>query len=744
MKIKLTEGPDILLVKNPASYKFQVGDILEYYAQKAKLYLAFIPTMAPVAAQTLTIKFGTTTLVFTFTSGYLGPDWSIIRPFADFLNLDDFLEYLRRAFEKVPFIDDRYIVEKSGRYTGSTNSVYIVFTAREQGAYDINILPATTMTYVVADTTYQHETNPLTYKEELKMVSRLIIERDEHHNPELITIKDIVCFADVNTESDIGVFELTDIPALTGDYLKYDVPNQLETSFLYRYNHLFFSLRSYLANYTDPNVFDRENSTAYEDYEAQWLQMYVLALNGGLPIKDGDYVRHFKRDSASAAPYSWWWKTVSTKLKFLTFQDRTKIITKRQPEWLAFYIIPRSTFGILNLTIVCTNNLGATTTVTRNIRESNVQRGIVAIATGYYQLNIAGIDPDTIKYTVSIQGKSEEFTYVIDQRYSRYNRYMIIQNSLGCIDTIRFTGAADTGFKRVNESFRTLKDRNTDISKGTFEMMQNELENTITLRSGWIMNREELAYYTEVIRSPYIGEILNPKFWNAGDTFPNIPEGIPSTPMIQKMILLTDSIEMLKELDFIYGIEFKLKLADNDVSWSNIDYRPEPAYDTIIEMQIKVNSDGYYLKWDLCDGYFKVFVNNEYIDDLEYYFDQIGHHTITIKAYGMTELYLNSNNTFIRFIKIDSFSLKKILLYNFNVMYDRYFTRRVASLQKLTDLIIDGAGYTEIDELAKNLMILYDKYNLLRVIYVAGMGSVPVTQNAKEYFDSVGVTCTLF
>ena len=744
MKINLTEGPDILLAKNPAIYKFQVAEILDYFAQKAKLYLAFRHTSAPLNGQVLRIKFGDTTLEFTFTTGYLGSDWSILQPFADFSTMDEYMDYLRRAFEKVPLIDEKYLVERSGKYIGAGTSVYIVFTAREEGDFDINIVPGTTMSFVIADTTYQHETNPVSYKEQLKLINRLVIKKNEHHNPEIITVSDIICFPQVNEESNIGTFELSDIPAIASDYLKYEIPNQLETSFLYRYNHIFFSIRNYLANYAAIGVNDRENSTSYDDFEGQWIEEYVLAINGGLPLKDGDYVRHFERDSASSAPYSWWWKSLSSQRKFFTFQDRTKIITKRQPEWLSFYIRPRNTKTIIQLTIVCTNSAGSTTTVTKNIRESNVQKGLIAIATGYYQLNIPSMDADTIKYTVSIQGMSEEFTYIIDQRYSRYNRYLIFQNSLGCIETIRFTGATDTGFKKSSEVYRMLKTRNSDMSTGTFEMFQNELENTITLRSGWIMNREELAYYTEFIRSPYIGEILNPKYWSAEDSFPNIPEGIPSVPTIQKMILLSDSIEMLKELDFTYGIEFKLKLADNDISWSNVEHRPEPAYDTIIELQVKIGDNTQFLNWDGSTGYFKVYINNEYIDDIEYSFTKIGYHTVKIFAYGMTDLALTANNIGIRFISIDTFTLEQIQLSNFDLIYDRYLSRRVATLQNLTNLVIDSNGYTEIDELAKNLMILYDRYHLLTNIYVAGMPSVPVTQNAKEYFDSVGVTCHLF
>jgi hypothetical protein len=281
------------------------------------------------------------------------------------------------------------------------------------------------------------------------------------------------------------------------------------------------------------------------------------------------------------------------------------------------------------------------------------------------------------------------------------------------------------------------------MSRGSFEMLVNEMEKTTLYRSGWLLTKEEVEYFTELIRSPYIAEIVEPKYW-AVDSFENVAEGVPVVPVLQKMILMQDSIELFTEDDYTYALEFKMR-AENEIAWSNIPARSEIAYDTYLEFQVKVTEVGQFLKWyDSEADAMRVYVNNTYVDDIQYNFNQLGWHTVKIYAWNMTKLWLDTINMYIQFVNIETFTIHRVQLYNFNVMTDRYLNRRVATWQNLGELKIDGAGYNEIEELAMNLVSLFKKYGVLASVYIPSSPVNPVTQNIKEYFDSVSVTCTLF
>lgn len=738
--LSIIEGPHILLAKMPTSYKFRASEVFEYFANVAKVNIAFQNATSPVDGEILVLKLGANTLTFTFETGYVGSAWNKIKPKADFTLLDDWLTYFVNALQRVPYIDRYYKVSASGTYIGTGTSIYCIIEAREAGDFDILIDPSTTMSYETGDTTFIHETNDLGYRRSLCMVTNLDMIKDRHHHQEQTFVSDIISYTTPDKITNTGVFSLNDLPRIIADNLGYDIPLQYEEAFLYRKNHLYFTFKNYLSNKSTLGVDER--ATDMLEYETSAIEKEVLAINGALPMKDATYEKHFEYVDSPSAQYSWIYSDYPDKRKFLTFQDRTKIIDKRQPDWLSF-IIEKDDLDPLALTIKCTNasNVEAFGSVT--LRESDVKKGIICIPTGYYQLDIPSIQADAIKYEVYIEDVSESFKYIIDQSTYKYSKYFIYQNAFSCIECIRFTGVSEFSLKKDLYEYKSSTERTTNINKGSFEMLQTEMTEQITVRSGFIEDKITLEQYKEIIHSPYIAELIDPKY-SSIDTLEDIPDEVPALSRLRKMILISDSIDFLKDNDYTYGLEFKLKPANSEIAWSNIAHRYEPFFDSEIELDVFISTSANTLQWtSSISTHMRVYINNKYIDDVAYTFDTIGKHTIKIKAYNLIKLILNGTGYSIRFLKLESFSIKHIQLYDFAVMFDRYLTSRVLHLQNLLRIEIDGDGYIYGDDILLNLQILSDKFELLEYIKITGMPASAVKTNVSNYLTSKGLTVIL-
>lgn len=177
-----------------------------------------------------------------------------------------------------------------------------------------------------------------------------------------------------------------------------------------------------------------------------------------------------------------------TTIKYLTFQPRTKYVTKDQPEWL-YWFIPNSDCLTGNLRLIIYNTDDTTTTVDFpwDISGESELRAMYK-AVGYFQIVEPNIEiGKTVSYwTVQIKPTDEvepttageTFTYYPVTDITPWYKHLVYRNSFGAYDTYRASGVLSTGMDITGQILKKWLDDDYIPSDGT--SVNSEFDNVIT------------------------------------------------------------------------------------------------------------------------------------------------------------------------------------------------------------------------------------------------------------------------
>ena len=271
--------------------------------------------------------------------------------------------------------------------------------------------------------------------------------------------------------------------------------------------------------------------------------------------------------------------SISGLMSFLTSQNREKVVSPDQPEWLSILMPP------CNMQVVYTiyYSDGSISTTTTSYSLSYFP-GVVTIPCGWDQCGFGAPFKQATYYTVQVMivlfstvPYSEIFTFILDRRYFRDVRYFLMENSQGGWDTMRTVGVTKLSAKyTVNSSRRALNVDSTAM-RGTIEMVINEEDQTETIRSGWLQDRDEAEYYRQLFLSTRIVEII----------MPLVPKlsGVARQQGFTAYVLEQNSIDIYETSASRWGIEAKIARAHRETNYTKIRSAaaPEVIYDSVIE-----------------------------------------------------------------------------------------------------------------------------------------------------------------
>lgn len=213
---------------------------------------------------------------------------------------------------------------------------------------------------------------------------------------------------------------------------------------------------------------------------------------------------------------------VAPNCKFLTWQKRTKKITKQQDEWLAFLQLSDSAYNrfALKLQIFYDDETDETQYLYDFEWDLETDDGFVYAGMHYFEagwdylVSPVAADSNVTKYKVTVVDYtthnviSETFTFELIEEYSAKTRYFLFGNSLGWFDTLRTTGERVSTLETTGEPLSKFLQSDYAITDGKRDMIRPDATLKFIQRTGWI-TKAESEYLVELLLSTRAYEIIN-------------------------------------------------------------------------------------------------------------------------------------------------------------------------------------------------------------------------------------------
>lgn len=254
--------------------------------------------------------------------------------------------------------------------------------------------------------------------------------------------------------------------------------------------------------------------------------------------------------------------------RFLTWQKRTKYVTKDQPEWLYWFVgNTDSLLGNLRLTITYTD---ASTTVVNYPWDISAEDGLRAMykAVGYFQIvepNIAS--GKTVSYwNVQIMptdeviplSSGETFTYYPITDGTPWYKHIAFRNSFGGYDTHRCTGVITEGLDITGQVLNQFLD--DDYSPGDGAMLNSEFINQGTHSASIGLTDQEAMI--DLMRDIFV----HPKAAIVAEDTAADDGSVTQIPIV----ILPGSIKIKQSDDMLYSIEFGFAQAFVDTGYTEV------------------------------------------------------------------------------------------------------------------------------------------------------------------------------
>ena len=674
MSLNQIKIPAVLLTNSPAEIIYEKTGILTDVSDYSYLIMAFNQFYPPAAGDMLKLDFGDlTSIVFTF---YDSPtdDATELPDFSG----GDFNAYganLALNIYAHPHIAQNYTVDYLGFDDGGSGDIIIKITARNRGVIG-NIIIDGTSTVIVDNKGFLVNSLNDVPLSDYALNANVIIRMGGDSNLRDILVSNLQAIGKIDADANKAIIIFHDIPSICKSYLGVDIPRDI-------YNAKAADKSAAMVKLEISEVYDTgfqigsdgatTNSSVYKKMQFPANSAPILCLAGGMPLNKFAYAENLLA----------WLANGTAGTSFLSLQPgRKKIIDINQPEWLSF-VIPQFPFTAgLQFTIYYAD--GSTDTPYFSL--PNTVGPVCIVPTGVPQFTFwssTNIAYYTVQLFVGSLGYyGEIFTYVIDPRYFRDTRYFIYQNSLGQIDTLRCVGTNKFSLQKKQQvSERALQ--STDRSeRGSLEMQYNEIEQVWTMRTGWLLSRDEKEFLIDFLSSTYVAEVVMP-------LIPSREVTKAPTASIQpyrSCIVLQDSVEMWQHDDFTWGLEWKMKYANPETNYSNIAAVPDDLWDTFIEFDFTpgaLYTDN--LNFSIPDDYV-IEINGVAYANLTTWPYTAGSATMHFKIMAQNVSYLSigaATDSTICFTKLIIPAVTVLQIAQFGHIVDDYLLKRLPYLPKL-------------------------------------------------------------
>lgn len=255
----------------------------------------------------------------------------------------------------------------------------------------------------------------------------------------------------------------------------------------------------------------------------------------------------------------------SSTILFLTWQKRTKYVTQDQPEWL-YWFIPNSNCYTGNLRLVITYTDASTTTVL--YAWSVTELIAMCKAVGYRQIvePNATVGKTVEKWVLTIMPADEvepltageSFTYYPVTEPTPWTKYFIFRNSFNAYDTFRNIGVSEHTLNVTGEILSQFLA--SDYIPGDSPLVNSESSNTIKYKAavGFETQPEMIDYLRELFVNPSAAIV----------TFDE--DADDGTTLFHPIVILPSSIQIKRDNDMLYSIEFEYQDAFQDTGIYNI------------------------------------------------------------------------------------------------------------------------------------------------------------------------------
>lgn len=727
MSLAITRIPGVLFTDNAHEVEFRKRGVLATVGGYASLTLVFkengmvLPAAnAPNTGETLVLDIGGVSAAITFTFSGADGDADKLDPYdtssLGFGGNPNYLMLLASQLQRHPFFLRNYYVDFLG-FDLTNDRGIINITSKQRGTdYNIAVNGSSTMSYSSADSgsvTIAANDEPLT---NYKLSVSLLMEKDRVYHPDVVQLFDIEATGQIDYDNDEMVIRLYELPEMAKLMADVDIP------------YAPFKIQQVRKSIINMAI------TATEEYEgsnkAAMMQLFgdltqnvpiIQALHGGMEVEQQG-IRNF---------IYWLFNVSANTVKFLSLQPgRSKVVTKEQPEWLTWLF---ADFGTNTIEFVVHYSDGTTQTATRTL--DVLVDNAIRYPTGFHQNKLETLNPggvEEVKYTAqAFTGSvvSELFTYIIDNRPVNDNRYFIYRNAVGQIDTLRCYGVNKFTIKRKGETRVSVVTSDTNMNTGSIEMVYNEYSREWAMRTGYLLNREEKEFLTDFIKSTYIAEVVMPL------AEPELVTDGPSAVSIHKeqryrsVVVLQDTIEMWEEDEGAWAMEWRMKLAHDEVNYGNLPVLEKYWYDSIIEFTIVIDEvTGATPKINVyTPGTNVVQVQvNDHIYELtpgapwtgDFEVEEGKSYHVVVRGQRLTEVNIQAIDVTadIDFRRIETESLAYLTVLFFRTVFDDYLIGRIGTLWSLVDLVIWCDNLKVDGMLASLITLLNEDIGLLNSI----------------------------
>lgn len=686
---------NIIFSGNPVEISLRKNNININTSGYPYLVLCFDMGAPPAAAQTLILDFpttGATPVSFTFANPPLFSGAENLSAYVSG-SADDYGKQLAADIYRHPLINRYYFVNYIGYDTTSNNVLMIQIIARQRGMdYNLSIDASSTVTLNLATPSRtQQYTDDDTPLPDWKAEARSTIMLDFVYNPTPLDVNKLTAAPRINNDVNEAVVTFHELPEIADSLLLADIPDnawvilpnrksfaQLILEITEKYDGGFQLVVNILQN-TDVYI-----KTALQQ---QGDLNYGSHINFTVLGKAGSRLDKYPFDNN----FGIWIEGTLSAIKFLSLQpNRTKLLDVNQPEWLNFFFPFDPGPYYLQFTVYYTDGSNAT----QNTDFNQLLNGtIISFPTGWLQNNLAALNPSLtpIYYTAAVWQPgspdailSEVFTYVIDNRFFRDTRYFIYQNSYGQIDTLRVVGVQKFTVKRNQTNTTRALTGDARGSRGSIEMVYNELEERWTIRTGWLLSRDEKEYLLDFLRSTYVAEIIMPLL-TPDTTVDLTPATVPVyyKQPYKSVIVDQQSIDMYQWDDGSWGLQFDIYYAHKGIMYSNIPALAEQWFDTHIDFTIEILAAStltlfFDQNWQLYLNGVLQTVANFTLDVGIYHFKFSGSGT-TIFTFNLT-----SGEATLAISKYETAAITELNFEGFDNIYDDFLCTRLAQYSPLT------------------------------------------------------------
>lgn len=712
---------DVVFANNPSTLEFLRKDIAIGQGEYASRSLVFLEASPPAHLEFLNFLWSDNEVNFVFDDLPSYHNSLRLQAYITGSSWADYIDLLCTQINGHPLFSQHYTATVG--FTDAAIGI-IVVKAKEKGAYFSLLLTGSTVTLDASSTNTNglDQTSYINYS--LFLSPRLTLA--PFLEKKTIKGNTLEAVGVVDLENDQVHLKFHDIKDIAKNYLEPTLPHLAYAPFTMHDAVAFVDIA--ISEYYS----DIQRRILYSDRGQIPGYSTLKVINGGLSLN--------QMKNENTEPY------IKKFAKFLTHQPLEKMVLPDQPEWLCIYLPPDE--YTINYRVVYADGSVAGKTTNWIV---NHYDEIVCIPTGYQQAGLALLNPlaKIIYYEVFIENfdgtYTETRTFIIDWTHYEFKKYILCYNSLGGWDTFRCVAPSSYATKYTRAKNTYALDAQSRPDTGVFQMVINQAEKTLSLRSGWVASEEELKIFDELMLSTK-AYLINPLVPNQGE--------VPFKQNFHSLVTVQDSVELMTDGDTLRALEFKMQLASNDINFDDSSLPKERYYDseftaTVVFIDL---SPGSNLKVVSSSSSSEIYINGQLVatDNTNYTHTGLElnkPYLIHYKGYGVNVFRLETNapESKLTVTKIQSASVTQLRFLGFDQVSNAYLLDRVDSMHRILQFqILCNASNFDVDGFLLAFKLLKDsgKSSITTIQLQSGNTPSALGNIYKNALISSGVSVT--